>query len=70
VSANARRVTADLQLSWPPGNTTVPLYVRRGTLVDVVPGSALEAAYGAGNLEPVTADLGSADTLNKAWLAN
>jgi hypothetical protein len=44
--------------------------VRRGSLVDAAPGSALETAYGPGNLEPVTTDLGSADTLNKAWLAN
>jgi hypothetical protein len=43
---------------------------RRG-LVDAAPGSALETAYGGpSNLQVVTADLGSADTLNKAWLAN
>ncbi|HUY52668.1 MAG TPA: hypothetical protein VMV92_44370 [Streptosporangiaceae bacterium] len=31
----------------------------------------LEAAYGgAGNLESVTADLGSADTLDKSFLSN
>ena len=56
---------------WPPGNTQFPLFVRRGSLIDVPPGSALETAYGgAGNLQTVTADLGSADTLNKAWLHN
>ena len=71
MSANPRRVLADITLYWPPGNTTVPLHVRKGSLVDVPPGSALETAYGgAGNLETITADLGSADTLNKAWLAN
>jgi hypothetical protein len=55
----------------PPGNTLFPLHVRKGSLVDAAPGSALEAAYGGpSNLQVVTADLGSADTLNKAWLAN
>jgi hypothetical protein len=71
VSAHPRRVLADIDLLWPPGNTTVPLHVRRGSLVDIPPGSALETAYGGpGNLEAVTANLGSADTLSKAWLGN
>jgi hypothetical protein len=71
MSANPRRVLTDIQLYWPPGNTTVPLYVRKGSLVDIPPGSQLETAYGGpSNLHVVTADLGSADTLNKAWLAN
>jgi hypothetical protein len=71
VSTNPRRVLADVELLWPPGNTLFPLHVRRGSLVDAVPGSALEAAYGGpGNLQAVTADLGSADSLSKAWLAN
>jgi hypothetical protein len=71
VSANPRRVLADIELLWPPGNTLFPVHVRKSTVVDVVPGSALEQAYGGpGNLQTVTADLGSADTLSKAWLAN
>ena len=71
MSANPRRVLADIQLLWPPGNTTVPLHVRKGTLIDCAPGSALETAYGGpSNLETVTADLGSADTLSKDWLSN
>lgn len=70
MSASPRRVTADLQLYWPPGNTTFPLYIRKGTVVDVPPGSALETAYGAGNLQVITTGLGSPDTLSKAALAN
>jgi hypothetical protein len=71
MSANPRRLLADIQLLWPPGNTLFPVYVRKGSLVDCKPGSALETAYGGpGNLQVVTADLGSADTINKAWLAN
>jgi hypothetical protein len=70
VSAHPRRVLSDVELLWPPG-VTVPLHVRRGTLVDIAPGSALETAYGGpGNLEAVTANLGSADTLSKDWLGN
>jgi hypothetical protein len=69
VSANPRRVLSTGYITWPPG-ASVQTYVRRGSLVDAAPGSALETAYGPGNLEPVTTDLGSADTLNKAWLAN
>jgi hypothetical protein len=61
----------DIELLWPPGNTLFPLHVRKGTVVDVVPGSALEQAYGGpGNLQAVTADLGSADTLSKGALSN
>jgi hypothetical protein len=64
-------VLTDIELLWPPGNTTVPLYVRKGTIVDIPPGSALEAAYGGpSNLQVVTADLGSADTLDKSFLSN
>jgi hypothetical protein len=55
MSANPRRVLTDIELLWPPGNTTVPLYVRKGSLVDAAPGSALETAYGgAGNLQDVS----------------
>jgi hypothetical protein len=71
MSANPRRVLADVTLYWPPGNTLFPLYVRRGSVIDITPGSALETAYGgAGNLQAVTADLGRAETLDKQWLAN
>jgi hypothetical protein len=71
MSAYPRRVLSDVELLWPPGNTLFPVHVRKGSLVDIPPGSALETAYGGpSNLQTVTADLGSAATLNKAWLAN
>jgi hypothetical protein len=39
--------------------------------VDITPGSQRETDYGGpSNLQPLTADLGSPDTLSKAWLAN
>jgi hypothetical protein len=47
-----------------------PLHVRKGTVLDIPPGSQLEAAYGASNLQVVTTGLGSPDTLSKAALAN
>jgi len=70
MSANPRRLLSDTSVSWgEPGSP--PWRVRRGTIIDITPGSALEAAHGgAGNLQNVTADLGSADTLDKSWLAN
>jgi hypothetical protein len=49
MSQYPRRVLSDLTLmqgSW-------PWFVRRGTVVDVVPGSQLEAWYGPSNLSPV-----------------
>lgn len=71
MSANPRRVLADIDVLWPPGNTLFPIHVRRGSLVDAAPGSALEAAYGgAGNLQDVSTDLGSESTRDKSWLGN
>jgi hypothetical protein len=70
MSANPRRVLADIEVpQGSPGSTTI--HVRKGTIVDITPGSQRETDYGGpGNLQTVTADLGSADTLNKAWLSN
>jgi hypothetical protein len=70
MSAHPRRLLADTSVTWgEPGSP--PLLVRRGTIIDITPGSALETAYGgAGNLQNVTANLGSADTLDKSFLAN
>jgi len=61
-----------------PGAAPVLIWVRAGTVVDVVPGSALEQLYGgAGNLSPVIPVMdpkrspdGGADTLSKAALGN
>jgi hypothetical protein len=44
-------VVADLDVAWDGGIVHVPA----GTVVDVPPGSALEAAYGLANLVPLTA---------------
>jgi hypothetical protein len=70
VSAHPRRVLADVDVPQGlPGSTTI--HVRKGTIVDIPPGSQLETSYGGpGNLQAVTTDLGSADTLSKDWLAN
>jgi hypothetical protein len=55
MSAYARIVTSDVYVIWDPGSngTINKLFVRRGTLVDVVPGSQLEAGYGSANLSAV-----------------
>ena len=69
MSANPRRVLTDIELLWPPGNTLFPLHVRKGSLVDAAPGSALETAYGGpSNLGPPPP--GSPDVADKAWLSN
>ena len=70
VSAHPRRLLSDTLVTWGEIGSP-PLLVRRGSLVDITPGSALETAYGgAGNLQNVAANLGSADTLDKSFLAN
>jgi hypothetical protein len=51
VSAYPRRVLASVWVSSDGGRTSV--FVKDGSVVDIVPGSQLEAAYGAGNLSAV-----------------
>ena len=52
MSANPRVVLTDVYVTSDRCGT-LPLFVRHGTVVDIVPGSALETAYGgAGNLSP------------------
>jgi hypothetical protein len=70
VSQHPRRLLSDTSVSWPPGSPA--LLVRRGSLIDVLPGSALETAYGgAGNLAVLTAQqLVSPDVADKSWLSN
>lgn len=48
-----RMVTQGTIIAWDGVNQDVPA----GTLVDVPPGSALEAAYGLENLEDLDADV-------------
>ena len=51
-----RLVTAGTDVAWDGGLVHIPA----GTLVDVPPGSALEAAYGPGNLEDLDAGAAAA----------
>lgn len=44
--------------------------VRHGSLVDVKPGSALEAAYGAGNLSGLLAPIGDEPCASKGGTSN
>jgi hypothetical protein len=71
MSQYPRRVLADLTIAQGPAWTW---FVRRGTVVDVVPGSQLEAWYGASNLSPVLTGPSrspeAAASLSKEALAN
>lgn len=49
MSTYPRTVLADTWVTW--GGE--PFFARHGITVDIKPGSALEAAYGAGNLSAV-----------------
>jgi hypothetical protein len=74
MSAYPRRVLADVSVAWDPhangaGRAT---FTRHGTVIDVVPGSALEGAYGNANLSgviPLTAR-GDEQNLSKAAVSN
>ncbi len=71
MSTNPRRLLTDTLVSW--GEPTAPpLLVRHGSIVDAAPGSALESAYGSGNLSAVIPanQRGQGDTIDKSWLAN
>lgn len=51
-----QRILADVTVAWDPHANGAPrsTFARRGTVVDIVPGSALALAYGgAGNLSGV-----------------
>jgi len=52
-----RRVTGGIDIAW----DGVVQHIPAGTLVDVPPGSALEAAYGPANLEDLDAGAAAAD---------
>jgi hypothetical protein len=61
MAASPRVVAVDTPVTW-DGYTTLVL---RGTIVDIPPGSALETAYGTGNLVsigPTSAQVLSGDT--------
>lgn len=69
-----RRVLTDTSVSWDPhaNGAERATFTRHGTVVDIEPGSALEAAYGNGNLSGVipVAERGQGDTLSRAAQAN
>lgn len=64
------RVLSTLAVPWPSAQYSV--HVRAGSLVSIdMANAAMVAAYGgAQNLQAVTSDLGSPDSLDKSWLAN
>jgi hypothetical protein len=62
-----RQLIADTGISWDGAWQVFP----RGTVVDVPPGSALEAAYGTGNLVDLTpADEASIGAGTRSAVAN
>ena len=75
MSQYPRTVLTDIAVAWDPhangaGRAT---FTRHGTVVDVVPGSLLEAAYGGtGNLSGVipVSQRGDGTTLSKAAASN
>lgn len=51
MAANPRVVVSDVTVTWDGGSNLI----KRGTIVDIPAGSALEAAYGgSGNLTPIS----------------
>lgn len=69
-----RRVLIDADVSWDPhaNGAERSTFTRHGTVADIEPGSALEAAYGNENLSAVipVAERGQGDTLSKACVSN
>jgi hypothetical protein len=74
MSQYPRRVLTDTAVSWDPHANGAARYTftRHGTVVDVVPGSALEAAYGNASLSGVipVSQRGDDATLSKAAVSN
>lgn len=69
-----RRVLTDTDVSWDPhaNGAQRSTFARHGTVVDIAPGSALEAAYGNANLSAVipVAQRGQGDDLARCCQAN
>jgi hypothetical protein len=69
-----RRLLTDTAVSWDPhaNGAARATFTRHGTVIDVVPGSALEAAYGNGNLSGVlpSSQRGSEAACSKAAVSN
>jgi hypothetical protein len=68
MSQNPRIVLTDTYVPWP--SSQYPVFIKRGTIVDIVPGSALETAYGGGgNLRALSANTRD-EVQDKSALAN
>ena len=75
MSQNPQRVLTDISVVWSPHANGAPVttFTRHGTVLDVVPGSALAAAYGgSGNLSGVipASQCGDGTALSKACVSN
>lgn len=66
MSQYPRRVLTDTAVAWDPHANGAPrdTFTRHGTIVDIAPGSRLEAAYGAGNLSGVIPANAAGDDAN------
>ena len=53
-----------------PATSSACVYVRRGKVVLVTPGSALADRYGAGNLQPLNTAYGCGDVADHSQLGN
>ena len=69
-----RRVLTDVSVLWGPhaNGAQRATFTRHGTVVDVVPGSALEAAYGNASLSGVipVSQRGNESCLSRAAVSN
>jgi len=74
LSQYPRRVLTDTTVAWDPhaNGAQRATFARHGTVVDIVPGSALEAAYGSVNLSGVIplSQRGNESCLSKAAASN
>lgn len=74
MSQYPRRVLTDTAVVWDPhaNGAQRTTFTRHGTVVDIPPGSALEAAYGNGNLSGVIPEAarGQGDDLSRAAQSN
>ena len=74
MSQYPRRVLADLTVVWDPhaNGAARSTFTRHGTVIDIVPGSALEAAYGSASLSGVIppGQRGDGACLSRAAVSN
>jgi hypothetical protein len=74
MSQYPRRVLTDTSVAWDPHSNGAgrATFTRHGTVADIEPGSALEAAYGNENLSGIIpeSERGNASCLDKATVSN